>query len=50
MNPNRHILDGPQADSYARRRTFILIGSVAMLFISGGGMFMIVVALKEIAM
>ena len=33
----------------ARRRTLVLIGSVAMLFITGGGMFMIVVALKEMA-
>ena len=33
-----------------RRRTLVLIGSVSMLFITGGGMFMIVVALKEMAM
>jgi len=33
----------------ARRRTLVLIGSVAMLFITGGAMFMIVVALKDMA-
>ena len=33
----------------ARQRTLVLIGSVSMLFITGGAMFMIVVALKEMA-
>lgn len=33
----------------ARRRTLVLIGSVAMLFITGGAMFMIVVALKQMS-
>lgn len=32
-----------------RRRIYVLIGSVAMLFISGGGMYLIVVALKDVA-
>ena len=31
------------------RRKWVLFGSVAMLFISGGGMYLIVVALKEVA-
>ncbi len=33
----------------ARQRALVLIGSVAMLFITGGAMFMIVVALKDMA-
>lgn len=33
----------------ANRRRWVLLGSVAMLFISGGGMYLIVVALKEVA-
>jgi len=40
----------PEDRRLERRRLLILIGSVAMLFISGGGMFTIVVALKDIAM
>jgi MFS family permease len=32
------------------RRKWVLFGSVAMLFISGGGMYLIVVALKDVAM
>jgi len=40
----------PEQDlSLARQRTLVLIGSVSMLFITGGAMFMIVVALKEMA-
>ncbi len=38
------------AKSAEHRRKWILFGSVAMLFISGGGMYLIVVALKEVAM
>ncbi len=37
------------ATDLANRRRWILLGSVAMLFISGGGMYLIVVALKEVA-
>ena len=33
----------------ARQRTLVLTGSVSMLFITGGAMFMIVVALKQMA-
>lgn len=40
----------PEDPQIARRRLTILMGSVAMLFVSGGGMFAIVVALKDIAM
>ena len=40
----------PQQDlSIARQRALVLIGSVSMLFITGGAMFMIVVALKDMA-
>ncbi|MBO38299.1 MAG: hypothetical protein CMM75_03845 [Rhodospirillaceae bacterium] len=40
----------PQQDlSIARQRVLVLIGSVSMLFITGGAMFMIVVALKDMA-
>ena len=40
----------PEQDlSLERQRTLVLIGSVSMLFITGGAMFMIVVALKEMA-
>ena len=40
----------PPADPIDRRRILVLTGSVAMLFVSGGGMYLIVVALKEVAM
>ncbi len=40
----------PPADPFDRRRILVLTGSVAMLFVSGGGMYLIVVALKEVAM
>ena len=40
----------PPADPVDRRRFLVLTGSVAMLFVSGGGMYLIVVALKEVAM
>ena len=33
-----------------RQRLIVLIGSVALLFVSGGGMYLIVVALKDVAM
>ena len=33
-----------------RRRFFVLCGSVALLFVSGGGMYLIVVALKVVAL
>ncbi len=33
-----------------RRRFRVLIGSVALLFVSGGGMYLIVVALKDVAL
>jgi MFS family permease len=33
-----------------RRALLVLVGSVALLFVSGGGMYLIVVALKEVAM
>lgn len=42
--------DAPEDRRIARRRLTILIGSVALLFISGGAMFTIVVALKDIAL
>ena len=38
------------AASIEKRRIGILIGSVALMFITGGGMFLIVVALKDMAM
>jgi MFS family permease len=38
-----------EAASLQRRRVTVLAGSVAMLLISGGGMYLIVVALKEVA-
>ena len=37
-------------DTAVSLRKWVLIGSVAMLFISGGGMYLIVVALKDVAM
>ncbi len=37
-------------NSIAQRRIGILIGSVALMFVTGGGMFLIVVALKDMAM
>ncbi len=40
----------PPADPIDRRRILVLTGSVAMLLVSGGGMYLIVVALKEVAM
>ena len=39
-----------QIQSAEHRRIWILCGSVALLFISGGGMYLIVVALKDVAM
>jgi MFS family permease len=36
--------------TFERRRLMVLIGSVAMLLVSGGGMYLIVVALKDVAM
>lgn len=33
-----------------RRARLVLVGSMALLFVSGGGMYLIVVALKEVAM
>ena len=40
----------PQDHAHHQRRVLVLIGTVTMLLVSGGGMFMIVVALKDIAM
>jgi MFS family permease len=42
--------DTPQQDALDRRRVTVLAGSVAMLLVSGGGMYLIVVALKDVAM
>ncbi len=42
--------DADADDNLQRRRVMVLAGSVAMLLISGGGMYLIVVALKEVAM
>ena len=39
-----------QTQPFDRQRPFVLIGSAALLVISSGGMYMIVVALKEIAL
>jgi len=44
------VTDPPEDRPIARRRLIILMGSVAMLFVSGGGMFSIAVSLKDIAM
>jgi MFS family permease len=38
------------ATEIERRRFVVLMGSVALLLVSGGGMYLIVVALKEVAM
>jgi MFS family permease len=46
----KRVTQAPEDRRMARRRLLILIGSVGMLFVSGGGMFTIVVALKDIAM
>lgn len=37
-------------EAIQRRRRIVLIGSVAILFVSSGGMYLIVVALKEVAL
>ncbi|MDP6174344.1 MAG: MFS transporter [Rhodospirillales bacterium] len=42
--------EGSEAEIYDRRRPYVLFGTVVMLMITGGGMFSIVVALKEIAL
>ncbi len=39
----------PNAE-FERRRRLVLIGSVALLLVSGGGMYLIIVALKEVAL
>ncbi len=35
---------------FERRRRFVLAGSVGLLLVSGGGMYLIIVALKDVAM
>jgi MFS family permease len=42
--------DSPTTDVTDRQRVTILIGSVALLLISAGGMYLVVVALKDMAM
>ena len=40
----------PETEANDARRLVVLVGSVAMLFVSGGGMYLIVVALKDVAL
>ena len=42
--------DTQSTEAADRQRLIILIGSVTLLLVSGGGMFLVVVALKDMAM